>query len=93
MSEQQTGLVQVRKTTFLMNSCHAEPLGMDWEYFEISPSREAHFIDYGDNEYELVILVSILYDQRLRVFFPYMCFLGDSTMGQCWQQVSLLAPP
>ncbi|THG95287.1 hypothetical protein EW145_g7985, partial [Phellinidium pouzarii] len=34
------------------------PLGMDWEYFRLSPIREAHFKLYGNNEYELVILAT-----------------------------------
>ena len=37
----------------------AEPPGMDWEYFPIPEGiREYHFIDHGNNEYELVSVVS-----------------------------------
>ncbi|KAH8110855.1 acetyl-CoA synthetase-like protein [Phellopilus nigrolimitatus] len=32
--------------------------GEDWDYFRISPAREAHFIDNGNNEFELVFLAT-----------------------------------
>ncbi|KAH8113759.1 acetyl-CoA synthetase-like protein [Phellopilus nigrolimitatus] len=32
--------------------------GEDWNYFRISPAREAHFIDNGNNEFELVVLAT-----------------------------------
>ena len=35
-------------------------MGMDWEYFKISPTREVRFIDYGNDEFELVVLVSLI---------------------------------
>ncbi|KAI5116179.1 hypothetical protein M0805_002877 [Coniferiporia weirii] len=40
------------------NTFLQKPAGMDWEYFQISPLREAHFIDHGNNEYELVIIAT-----------------------------------
>ncbi|KAH8110852.1 acetyl-CoA synthetase-like protein [Phellopilus nigrolimitatus] len=32
--------------------------GEDWDYFRISPAREAHFIDNGNKEFELVFLAT-----------------------------------
>ena len=39
----------------------SEPLGTDWEYFEISPARKFRLIEYGDDQYHLVLLVGILF--------------------------------
>lgn len=36
-----------------------EPPKGEWEYFNIASIRDVHFIDHGQNEFELVILASI----------------------------------
>ncbi|KAH8110846.1 acetyl-CoA synthetase-like protein [Phellopilus nigrolimitatus] len=35
--------------------------GADCDYFKICPNRDAHFIDYGNNEFELVFLATDFY--------------------------------
>lgn len=45
---------------FLIELHFTETVGMDWEYFEISPAREVRFIDYGNDEFEIVVVVSLL---------------------------------
>lgn len=42
--------------TFIVPFIVANP-GMEWEYFELLPHRDIRFIDYGANEFELVMLV------------------------------------
>lgn len=38
---------------------------MDWEYFKLTDNRVAQFEDRGNNEYEIVVLVSI---QNLKIY-------------------------
>ncbi|PAV19283.1 acetyl- synthetase [Pyrrhoderma noxium] len=38
--------------TMLVSKFISEPLGEDWEYFEVTPSREAYFMGHGNDEYE-----------------------------------------
>lgn len=36
----------------------SEPLGKDWEYFEISPARMFRLEEYSEDQYHLILLVS-----------------------------------
>lgn len=42
----------------LRNCLLEDAPGKDWEYFDIPYIRDVHFIDHGQNEFELVVLVS-----------------------------------
>ncbi|KAH8110847.1 acetyl-CoA synthetase-like protein [Phellopilus nigrolimitatus] len=44
--------------TMLVNEFLHSLGGKDWDYFRISPAREAHFIDNGNNEFEVVVLAT-----------------------------------
>lgn len=47
--------------TMIVSNFVQNPPGKDWEYFEVSSAREARFIDYGNNEFEVVVLVSVYF--------------------------------
>ncbi|THH07788.1 hypothetical protein EW145_g3144 [Phellinidium pouzarii] len=51
------GSTQAMGISYLLES----QISKDWEYFRLSPIREAHFEDYGNNEYELIVLESGTY--------------------------------
>ena len=54
----QVRIMIISETFVISTNITSEPPGMDWEYFSIPNIREVRYVDHGNNEYELVCLVS-----------------------------------